>query len=108
MPPVPTSLHAKIAALWTAKKPDVREKLAILERAAKTLEDSGALSTEQRDEAAAVAHKLAGSLGMFGHDHATDAARAIEIELDAPESPQAKPLREHVDRLRVLLTDPLQ
>ena len=72
---------ALLAAVWKRNLPMVRERVAILERAASGAA-SGTLSRGLRDEAAATAHKLAGSLGMFGHHEGTRIARELELLLD--------------------------
>lgn len=49
----------------------------------------GAISVEQRGEAAEIAHQLAGSAGTFGYLTATDVAREVErlfAEANGPES----------------------
>lgn len=107
MPPIPDAIRAKVLALWLAKKTEVREKIDILERAAATLEETRTIDDSLRDEATSVAHKLAGSLGMFGHDEATEVARAIELDLENPGLPQPERLRDHVTRLESLLADDL-
>lgn len=107
MPPIPPAMRAKILAIWLAKKKEIKEKVDVLERTAATLEETRTVEDDLRSEATAVAHKLAGSLGMFGHDEATEVARAIEIDLENPGLPQPERLREHVDRLKSLLSEAL-
>ena len=49
----------------------------------------GAISVEQRGEAAEIAHQLAGSAGTFGYLGATDVAREVEqlfAEANGPEA----------------------
>lgn len=51
--------------------------------------EQGAISVEQRGEAAEIAHKLAGSAGTFGYLGATDVAREVEqlfAEANGPEA----------------------
>ena len=53
-----------LAAIWQRHRPIVLERLNLLDRAASAaMEDT--LSLELHEEAAEVAHKLAGSLGMY-------------------------------------------
>jgi HPt (histidine-containing phosphotransfer) domain-containing protein len=66
-----------LAALWLRNRPLVEERLALLDRAAA----AGTLSEEMREEASHTAHKLAGSLGMYGYDEGTRIARQIEVLL---------------------------
>ena len=55
--------------------------MAVLTHAVETAQGADGLSPELREEAFSLAHKLAGSLGMFGHSAATEHARRIEMEL---------------------------
>ena len=51
--------------------------------------EQGAISVEQRGEAAEIAHQLAGSAGTFGYLGATDVAREVErlfAEANGPEA----------------------
>ena len=73
----------QIAALWQRNQPRILERLATLEQAA-AASDSGALTPELQLEAASIAHKLAGSLGMFGFHEGTRKARELEQHLEAP------------------------
>jgi HPt (histidine-containing phosphotransfer) domain-containing protein len=70
-------IQALLADIWKRHLPLLVERLALLERAAKAAAASS-LSEEQRAEAQSVAHKLAGNLGMFGHEQAGDTAGKIE------------------------------
>jgi HPt (histidine-containing phosphotransfer) domain-containing protein len=69
--------------LWKKNLPTLRERLDLLDRTA-SLAASGTLPEEPRLEAYSVAHKLTGSLGMFGYQQGTDIARKIEHILKAP------------------------
>jgi HPt (histidine-containing phosphotransfer) domain-containing protein len=66
-------------AIWHRNRPQVMERTALLERAA----EAQPLSEQLRQEAMAIAHKLAGSLGMFGFAEGTRLARSIEYHLEA-------------------------
>jgi HPt (histidine-containing phosphotransfer) domain-containing protein len=92
-------LRSAIAAIWRKSIPQTRERLKLLQRAADDLVNSRTIDTEQRSEAASVAHKLAGSLGMFGFNDATDYARVIEVSLDQAGLPQPERLQEQVAAL---------
>lgn len=105
MSATPDPLAVKIAALWERNKPVVRERLDLLERAVAELEKTGALSAELKSEAIGIAHKLAGSLGMFGHNNATEHARSIEIEWES--AGNISSLRKHLDALKASLADAL-
>jgi HPt (histidine-containing phosphotransfer) domain-containing protein len=71
-----------LAALWLRNLPLVEERLALLDRAATAIA-AGRLTEELREEASHTAHKLAGSLGMYGYDEGTRIARKIEVLLGA-------------------------
>jgi HPt (histidine-containing phosphotransfer) domain-containing protein len=70
-----------LAALWQRNRPMVEERLATLDQAIAAA-SAGTLTVELREAAADTAHKLAGSLGMYGYDRGTHLAREIEILLD--------------------------
>jgi len=71
-----------LANLWERSLPTLHERLDILDRVA--LEGvSGNLSEASRIEALNIAHKLSGTLGMFGRHQGTKIAREIEQLLSA-------------------------
>lgn len=74
-----------ITALWDRSLPIIYERLNILDLAcqAAVLDE---LTPAVRGSAADTAHKLAGSLGMFGYPRGTELAREIEhlLELEGP------------------------
>jgi len=72
---------ALLAALWQRNRPLVEERVAVLDRAAEAA-SAGTLTLELREEAAETAHKLAGSLGMYGFPQGTRVARELEVLLD--------------------------
>jgi len=74
-----------LAVLWERNLPVVEERLAILESAINALMATGELAPEIQVDAANVAHKLAGTLGMFGYPRGTDLARLIEEVLELPD-----------------------
>lgn len=98
---------AALAAIWERQRPQTRERVALLRRAANTLAETRTIDPELRTEALDVAHKLAGSLGMFGYGSATDAARAIEQELEHTSLPQPERLEQQVNALEAALADAL-
>jgi HPt (histidine-containing phosphotransfer) domain-containing protein len=72
-----------LLALWQRGLPRLHDRLAELDRAtAEAL--AGTLTAELCQHAADTAHKLSGSLGMFGYTEATGVARDIELLLEAP------------------------
>ncbi len=93
-----------IAELWQRSQPQVRERVDLLEAAAESSR-SGTLTIQQRADAEATAHKLAGSLGMFGFPRGTDLARAFEQEIRKP-APDPAELSHLVSSLRSTLFPP--
>ena len=90
-----------IAELWKRNIPLVLERLAVLDTAAA----SNPMATELRLKALDLAHKLAGSLGMFGFLAASEAARELEDSLQA-ESPDPLRIRTIVAELRSSIFPP--
>ncbi len=89
-----SALNPAIAALWQRNRPLLLERLALLDRAA-----AGPLTPGLRGEAIGIAHKLAGSLGMFGFHEGTEIAREIEAHLESP-TPNATALISLTHQLR--------
>lgn len=83
------SAQQLLETLWEKGLPLLRERLDVLDAAAK----SSPLPDGLRREAAGVAHKLAGSLGMYGYGDGTRLARSLEVELEGGAGPATlKPL----------------
>ena len=78
----PVGSQQLLASVWKRSLPLVRQRLALLSRTAQQAE-AGELTQSARREAAETAHKLAGSLGMFGYLDGTEIARQLEILLEA-------------------------
>lgn len=95
---------ALVASLWLRIRPIIDERLAVIERAAAAA-TAGTLDVDTREEAADVAHKLAGSLGMYGYERGTRMARQLELLLDYSD-PDPDELNELALALRQALTDP--
>jgi HPt (histidine-containing phosphotransfer) domain-containing protein len=89
-------------AIWERNLPLMRGRLEILDSAAAAA-GSRTLSAEQRAEAASTAHKLAGSLGMYGYADGTDIARRIEQDLTTIGPVEAADLRMLTNALRATL-----
>ena len=98
---------AAIAAIWQRQVPQTRERLHVLRKAANSLSETRTIEPDLRAEALDIAHKLAGSLGMFGYGNATDHARAVEQELNHTGLPQPERLEQHVTALEASLRDAL-
>ena len=100
-------LNAALQQIWKKNLPQTRERLALLSRAAAELRTEGSISPELHTEAHATAHKLAGSLGMFGYSSATEHARAVERMLQAQQPADHAAIADHVDALRTAMQDAL-
>lgn len=85
--------------IWKRHLPQLLERLDLLKRVSETAASS-TLPEEQRAEAQSVAHKLAGNLGMFGHNHAGDIAGQIEQIFKKPTPEKFAELRCLVETLR--------
>jgi|SRR3954469_20853021 HPt (histidine-containing phosphotransfer) domain-containing protein len=73
-------LNQKMQVLWQKYLPEMNARLATLHSAMEAL-SHGTLSQDLRNAAANAAHKLAGSLGTFGVQRASDLASQIEQSL---------------------------
>jgi HPt (histidine-containing phosphotransfer) domain-containing protein len=78
-----------LGELWLRTRPIVEERLAMLDKAA-AASAAGSLDEQLRTEAASSAHKLAGSLGMYGYDEGTRVARELEVMLSEAEPDAAR------------------
>lgn len=93
-------LRTAMKALWDDARPRVLERIATLEDAVAAVL-AGGLEEEQREEARAAAHKLAGSLGTFGIERGTEIARGLEDAFaTVPAHAQVPALAERVLALR--------
>jgi len=93
------STRKMLAGLWQRNLPVVRERVDEMQRAA-TAASAGKLTPEARASASGTAHKLAGSLGMFGFQHGTEIARHLEEMLIAPGDLDGPKLEELARELR--------
>jgi len=82
-------LSAAIDLLWIRFLPEIRKRVDLLKTAAAACA-ANALSADERGEAAAAAHKLAGSLGTFNLTHGTELAREYEVLASRDETLNAK------------------
>jgi DNA-binding response OmpR family regulator/HPt (histidine-containing phosphotransfer) domain-containing protein len=92
-----------IAAIWERHRPKYRDRLAAIEQALEAL-DQNALNPELKAAALHEAHTLAGSLGSFGFNNASEQARTIERQLKS-DLPQVEPLWLPLKALRQILED---
>jgi HPt (histidine-containing phosphotransfer) domain-containing protein len=77
---LPEKTRALLQDLWERNLPIIHGRLNLLDEAA----NSEPLPDKLRIDAMNVAHKLAGSLGMFGFTEGTRLARQLELALDVP------------------------
>jgi len=83
--PEPSALEktqALLASLWQRNLPTLRQRLDTLDQAVAVEPIAPGLL----NEAIIIAHKLSGSLGLFGHHHATEIARELEHLFRNPSS----------------------
>ncbi len=73
-------LTAAIEPIWERSREEIARRIGTLEEAVAALL-SGALPAGMRGEAVRDAHKLAGSLGMFGLPNGSGLARQVEHAL---------------------------
>ncbi len=69
--------------LWQKNLPTIRERLDLLDQFGSAAV-SGTLEEHTRIEALNIAHKLAGSLGMYGYQQGTEVASKMERILKSP------------------------
>ena len=80
------SLNSALDRLWDRFLPVTRERVSIIESATQSLA-AGTLTVEEKEAAAAAAHKLAGVLGTFSLARGTEVARELELQFaGTPES----------------------
>ena len=90
-----------LASLWSKYGERVNQRLIVIEEVLACAGQSS-LSEDQRAAAVREAHKLAGSLGMFGLHDGTVQARIIEEELQH-DNPDLERVRSAAASLRALL-----
>jgi HPt (histidine-containing phosphotransfer) domain-containing protein len=72
------SLSRALDGLWERFLPEIRERVTLIEAAARDFA-AEKLTGELREAAQAAAHKLAGVLGTFGLTRGTELARDLEL-----------------------------
>jgi HPt (histidine-containing phosphotransfer) domain-containing protein len=80
-PKDPKATRKLMASLWERNLPVLRDRVVQLEHAVVAAR-AGTMTQMQRADAISTAHKLAGSLGMFGYSEGTEFARRIEQHLE--------------------------
>lgn len=96
-------LKARLREVWMRTRSIIEERISVLENAVSALQ-SAPLSADQRESGISAAHKLAGSLGMFGLNDSSEFARTIENAL-ALESPDPQAVAQLLARLRAAVRD---
>jgi HPt (histidine-containing phosphotransfer) domain-containing protein len=76
-------INTLLAELWQKGLPTIRERLDLLDQLG-SIAASGTLDEATRVEALNIAHKLAGSLGMYGYQQGTEVASKMERILKSP------------------------
>lgn len=97
-------IFALLQDLWKRHLPTTRERLDVLQNAVQ-MAARGTLDETQRVEAQAVAHKLAGNLGMFGYKEAGEIAGEIEHLFKTFVPSAIRELTGSVQRLQAALAD---
>jgi HPt (histidine-containing phosphotransfer) domain-containing protein len=97
-------VRAVLEKVWLTSRPEALSRLAIVEQFLDELR-SGKTNEEHQANALSAAHRLAGSLGMFGLGEASSCAAEIEALLSRRVSDFAA-LSECVSRLRDLIAAP--
>ena len=92
-----------IEAVWERSKDQTVGRIETVEEAVGAMLDNR-LDEELRARAEREAHKLAGSLGMFGFPRGTDLARKLERALEAPVYSEAP----HLAELVLALSDEIE
>lgn len=91
-----------LESVWAEHETVTFERIRVVEDAIERL-IAGDLPAAQRELARRAAHMLAGSVGMFGFERSSDAARVLEAALETcgtPDADHARALREQVATMR--------
>ena len=92
-------IEALLAQLWKKNLPTIRERLDLLDQFGSAAV-SGSIEEHTRIEALNIAHKLAGSLGMYGYQQGTELASRMERILKSPTPETLVTLRDLAADLR--------
>jgi len=95
-------VRSALARVWLNSRNDALVRVATLQRFAENL-SSGTPDQLSWESALSAAHRLSGSLGMFGLTEASSCAAEIEALLCAGPTPDVATAVGLVERLRVLL-----
>jgi HPt (histidine-containing phosphotransfer) domain-containing protein len=83
MAQVDSEIDDLLLRLWQKNLPTLRQRLDLLDQFSSAAA-SGKLEETTRVEALNIAHKLAGSLGMYGYQQGTEVAAKMERILKSP------------------------
>jgi HPt (histidine-containing phosphotransfer) domain-containing protein len=81
--PLNDAIDDLLLQLWQKNLPTIRERLDLMDKIGSAAV-SGSLEKHTRLEALSIAHKLAGSLGMYGYQQGTEVAAKMERILKSP------------------------
>ena len=95
-------VQSALEKVWLNSRPEALERLATLENFTETLR-SGTLDGDAWERTRSAAHRLSGSLGMFGFNEASSCAAEIEALLCAGRTPDVATMAALVGRLGKLL-----
>jgi len=97
----PQKMREMLAGIWERHKPEMDERLALLERASHVLGNRD-LTPQERSDAVYAAHKLAGALGTFGRAEGSAIARSLERCLEGGGPPDSE-ISDAIGRLRAII-----
>ncbi len=100
-------IQGLLSDIWRRHLPEMKERLAVLQRACTNLKE-GHIDASEREKAVFAAHKLAGALGTFGHVEGSELARVIEhrFEEGGPSSEALQEVESMLDRISLILKQP--
>lgn len=118
-PELSTSLQQGMSEIWQQSQPQLQARLTLLDQAIGALRQ-GRLDAELAEQASQQAHKLVGTLGMFGADAGSAIAQQVERTfqggwagdwLDQPRvldrlESQVQTLRQTIEQLTLTLSQP--
>ncbi|MGI0494328.1 response regulator [Alkalinema pantanalense CENA528] len=118
-PELSSSLQQGMSEIWQQSQPQLKARLTLLEQAIAALRQ-GRLDAELAEQASQQAHKLVGTLGMFGADAGSAIAQQVERTfqggwagawLDQPTAidrleSQVQTLRQTIEQLTLTLSQP--
>jgi HPt (histidine-containing phosphotransfer) domain-containing protein len=103
--PTDPEMASLIHTLWERNQAQIEHRLHLLDSAA-AANRQGDMGEELRNEAREIAHKLAGSLGMFGFPMGSEIARRLELLFESGD-PDPDLLAELTVQLRGSLAEPV-